>query len=125
MDVSASCVPITLFSKLSKWNRETMNTDQILESLYGNPNGLGISSVPYIYCVSPEQVKSNLEQVYYLDLTFRWPPTTHFIDETHSQSPTKHIYEEYHGLDYIGVERMFSECFQSFQSLDLLKCSHP
>jgi hypothetical protein len=109
MDVSASCVPITLFSKLSKGNRETMNTDHILESLYGNPNGLGISSVPYIYCVSPQQVKSNLEKLYYLELTFRWPPTTRFIDETHSQSPTNPTYEEYLGLDYIGVERMFSD----------------
>lgn len=109
MDVSSSCVPITLFSKLSKETRETVNRDEIIECLYGNPRGMGISSVPYIYCVSPLQVKNNMEQLYYLELTFRWPPNTRFRDETCDKSPTNPTYEEYLGLDYIGVERKFSD----------------
>ena len=110
MDISASCIPITLFSKLAKGNRDTPDTDHhIIESLYGNPNGLGISSVSYIYCISELQLKTHLEQLYYLELTFRWPQKTRFRDETQSQSPTNPTYEEYLGMDYIGVERKFTD----------------
>jgi hypothetical protein len=109
MDVSTSCVPITLYTKIAKGNRDDIVKEDIFESIFGNPNGLGISCVPYIYCVSPQQVKRNIKQKYYLELTFRWPPNARIKDETKSDAPTNPTYEEYLGLGYIGVERRFTD----------------
>ncbi len=107
MDISASCVPTTLFSKFSKGRRQLEDQEPISECLFGNPYGLGKSSVPYIYCISSKQMKSCLQDIYHLELSFKWPVEGRFKKET---CITEHMsYENHLAENYLGCLRLFED----------------
>ena len=96
------------FTKFNKQG-EVYEDDLIIENLYGNTIGSGNSEVPYIYCLSKEDLTSKSKRnMFHLQVEFSWPMGSKIFDETLNNK--KETYEEYNRRGYIGVVRLFDKC---------------
>ena len=103
--ISALALPETLFARFSKCTYHTDNWEDLVNKLYGNPNGMGLSAVPYIHTLTEEERKRTKQQsLYCLRVQFRWPPNGKFADEG---SEPKQSYDSYYKSNYVGVIRKF------------------
>lgn len=95
------------FTKYNKQG-ELDDGNLIIENLYGNTIGSGNSEVPYIYCLSKDELTSKSKRnMFHLQVEFCWPRGSTIFDETlHNKKET---YEEYSRRGYIGVVRLFDK----------------
>ena len=103
MEIKTLFLPMHMFTRAT---RDEQEDSDVISSLQGNPDGLSVSSIPYIYCVT-EQHHRRIP-LYNLKVTFRWPPSAKIIDETQSQEK-KALYEDYSLAGYVGVLRNFED----------------
>lgn len=108
--VSIHQVPHILFTRYSNIYISE-STDDVLTSLSGNPDGNKISSVPYIYCLTDDQVTENeYESIYFLKVHFEWPKFGFIAEEDKDGKST--TYEEYKRDGFIGVKRYFTDMWR-------------
>lgn len=107
MEVSALAVPETLYARFAKLGYNADNWEDAVNNLYGNPNGMGVSAVPYVYCLTEEERdRTSQRSVYYLKLQFKWPSKGKFADESHQQQQQQ-TYDTYFKCNFLGAIRQF------------------
>ena len=104
-------VPHILFTRYSNIYLTEMSSKDVLENLSGNPDGNKISTVPYIYCLTDDQVRENeYDNIYFLKVHFEWPKYGFIAEE---EKDGKSItYEEYKRDGFIGVKRYFTDMWR-------------
>lgn len=104
-------IPNVLYTRYSNiYVTETSSLD-VLTSLTGNPDGNKISSVPYIYCLTDDQVTENeYKSIYFLRVHFEWPKYG-FIGEEEKDGKSI-TYEDYKRDGFIGVKRYFTDMWR-------------
>ena len=111
MEVSALSIPTILYGRYTRIGCNPEHWKDVISSMSGNPNGMGLSTVPYIYCMKEKDREQNklCQSLFYLEIEFEWPMTGKFFDETMDKSVKQQTYETYHQSNYIGVFRSFKD----------------
>ena len=111
MEVSALSIPTTLYARYIRIGCEPEQWEDVISSMAGNPNGMGLSTIPYIYCMNEKDRDKNklCQSLYYLEVEFQWPVAGKFFDETMNKYVKQQTYETYHQSNYIGVLRSFKD----------------
>ena len=117
-DIRATYLPVHVYGRFSRDDDEC----DVLSRLSGNPDGVGISHIPYVYCMSQHQLKRSTLSLYHLKLTIRWPSNGSIIDETQAGDKKIENYDDYSRRGYVGVLRDFQESkkYVVFRPRDLI-----
>lgn len=113
MKIALDHVPRILYTKYSNpFMVESRSVSELLMNLSGNPDGSKVSTVPYIYCLSEEQVTENeFENIYFLRVHFEWPGHG-FIAEEDKDKGKSLTYEDYKREGFAGVIRYFMDTWR-------------
>ena len=104
---SALAVPEVLYTRFSNADYKYTQWEDLVNNLFGNPNGMGVSAVPYVYAVSADQRRRMRDKSsFYLRVQFRWPSNGKFADEG-GRDPLQ-TYDKYYKSNYLGVIRKFA-----------------
>ena len=111
MEVSVLSIPTILYGRYARLGCNPEHWRDVISSMAGNPNGMGLSTVPYIYCMKEQDRDKNklFQSLFYLEIEFEWPMTGKLLDETKDTTVKQQTYETYHQSNYIGVLRSFKD----------------
>jgi len=106
-------VPRILYTKYSNpFIGESLLATELLTNLSGNPDGSKVSTVPYIYCLSEEQmIQNEMENIYFLRVHFDWPRHGFIAEEEEDKSKSL-TYEDYKREGFAGVTRYFVDTWR-------------
>ena len=106
--ISEATLVYSRFGKVTDFPTEACTQ---LEQLAGNPTGMGISTIPYIYCISSKTRRGiPCKQLFYLEIQWSWPPHSKIFDETAlKHQKNMKTYEAYNQMKYVGVIRKFAD----------------